>query len=151
MSIPQRNLYRPLILLLIISFLGFSLWSARQAVNPGSQVTDRDYYSKGLKYTSTLLEKRAAEGLGWQLSTEIAGQTLIFHIENAANQNVSQARGTLHLYLPGYPDGRPFELLETSSGDYRLELPPDLKGLLRARVMFERDGARLSRQLQLNL
>jgi nitrogen fixation protein FixH len=151
MSVPQKNLYRPFILLLLGSFLGFLAWSAWQAANYGSEVSDRDYYSKGLRYTSTLLEKRAAEGLGWTLTTQISGRTLEFHIANREKQGVSGARGTLHLYLPGHADGRAFELHESSSGIYRLALPPELQGSLRARVMFERDGARLSRQLQLNL
>lgn len=148
---PQKNFYRPFILLLLGSFLCFSAWAAWQAVSRGSQVTDRDYYSKGLKYTSTLMEKRAAEGLGWELTTRITGQTLNFQIADAASRSVSGAQGTLHLYLPGHPNGQPLELHETAAGNYRLDLPSDLSGTLRARVMFERDGARLTHQLQLNL
>lgn len=151
MPAQQKNLYKPLILLLLASFLVFSAWSAWQASDQGSQVTDRDYYSKGLKYNSTLVEKRAAEVLGWTLSTEISGQALTFRIEDGDNKTVNNAQGILYLYLPESPNGRSFKLQQSPSGDYLLELPPDLNGTLRARVMFERDGARLNRQLQLNL
>lgn len=47
-----------LIPLLLCSFLAFSSWAAYQAATRVSDVSDRDYYSKGLKYNSTLLEKR---------------------------------------------------------------------------------------------
>lgn len=151
MPAPQKNLYKPLILLLLCSFLVFSAWSAWQASSRGSQVTDRDYYSKGLKYNSTLVERRAAEVLGWSLVTEISGQTLIFHVTDSKDSNVSGAQGTLYLYLPDNPKGQEFQLQESSSGDYQVELPSDLNGTLRARVMFEREGARLNHQLQINL
>ncbi len=151
MPASQNNLYRPFILLLLGSFIGFLAWSAWQAANHGSQVTDRDYYSKGLRYTSTLLEKRAAEVLGWTLTTRISGRDLDFHMADAEKNRVSGARGTLHLYLPGDANGRLFALQEPAAGIYRLTLPAGLQGTLRARVMFERDGALLSRQLQLNL
>jgi nitrogen fixation protein FixH len=151
MPAPQKNLYKPLILLLLCSFLVFSAWSAWQASSRGSQVTDRDYYSKGLKYNSTLVEKRAAEVLGWSLATEISGKTLTFHVTDGKDNNVTGAQGTLYLYRPGSPNGQKFQLHESSTGDYQVELPSDLDGTLRARVMFEREGARLNHQLQLNL
>jgi len=151
MTIRNRNLYRPLIVLLLGSFLAFSAWAAWQAAERGSQVTDRDYYSKGLKYNSSLVEKRAAEVLGWSLATEIAGQSLIFQLADSDHQSVAGARAILHLYLPDTRNGRAFTLDEFSAGEYRLELPAGLSGSMRARVSFERDGARLNRQLQLNL
>lgn len=151
MSKPSKNLYKPFILCLLISFIGFLSWSAWQAKERGSQVTDRDYYSKGLKYNTTLVEKRAAEVLGWSLSTQISEKTLTFHILDRDKQNVTGAHGTLHIYLPDYPKGRPFELQETAAGSYNLDLPANLSGSLRAWVAFERDGAKINRQLQLNL
>lgn len=151
MANQQKNFYKPLILLLLISFLIFSAWSARQASNQGSQITDRDYYSKGLKYNSTIVEKRAAEVLGWTLNTQISEQTLIFQVTDGEKEPVTGAQGTLYLYLPDSPQGRTFNLQQSPSGDFQLALPPGLNGTIRARVMFERDGAKLNRQLQLNL
>jgi len=151
MSKKQNNLYKPLIFLLLGSFLVFSIWSARQAANHGSQVTDRDYYSKGLKYNSSIVERRAAEVLGWKLKTRISGKTLIFSIEDKEKNNVTGALGTFYLYLPDFSNGKPFKLTEVQSGHYQLILPAETNGSHRARVMFERDGAKLNRQLQLNL
>ena len=67
----KKNFYPLLILLLLGSFLCFSTWSAMRAVDAGPEVTDADYYSKGLKYSSTILEKRAAAVLGWKVSTQL--------------------------------------------------------------------------------
>ncbi|HKJ04475.1 MAG TPA: FixH family protein [Geopsychrobacteraceae bacterium] len=147
----QKNFYKPLIFVLLGSFLTFSVWSAWQAANRGSQITDRDYYSKGLKYNSTIIEKRAAEVLGWALETTISGKTLTFSLTGDDKNNVANALGTLYLYLPDVPNGKPYRLTEVFSGHYQLLLPAEIKGSLRARVMFERDGAKLNRQLQLNL
>lgn len=151
MSKQSKNFYKPFILCLLISFLAFLSWSAWQASERGSQVTDRDYYSKGLKYNSTLVEKRAAEVLGWSLDTHISDKTLTFNIIDGNEKNVTGARGILHIYLPDHPKGRPFELEETTTGSYLLDLPENLSGTLRARVAFERNGAKINRQLQLNL
>ena len=52
----KKNSYPLLILLLIGSFLCFSVWSAMRAIDAGPEVTDADYYSKGLRYNSTLLD-----------------------------------------------------------------------------------------------
>ncbi|MDT8420585.1 MAG: FixH family protein [Desulfuromonadales bacterium] len=151
MASSQRNFYKPFILLLLCSFLLFSGWSAWRAVNRGSQVTDRDYYSKGLKYNSTLVEKRAAEVLGWQLKTGISDNQLIFQLTDGSSLPVKAAVATLYLYLPETPEETPYQLSESQPGTYQVDLPVDLRGTLRARVLFERDGARLNRQLQLNL
>jgi len=72
----KTNLYPAFILLMIASFIGFLAWSAMRASDSGPQVTDADYYSKGLRYTSTVLEKRAAAVLGWRVDTQLSGRTL---------------------------------------------------------------------------
>lgn len=148
---PEKNYYKPLILLLLFAFLVFSGWSAWQASTPGSQVTDREYYSKGLKYNATLVEKHAAEVLGWVLTTEIEDKTLVFQLEDSDQLAVSGATGTLLVYLPKSPDGQAFPLHESSPGTYIFSIPSELTGTLRARLTFTRDGATLNRQLQLNL
>ena len=62
-----------------------------RAAEAKPQVTDADYYSKGLRYTSTLLEKKAAAVLGWTVSTELKGRTLLFHLSDKQGQPVSAA------------------------------------------------------------
>jgi len=78
--VSKKNFYPLLILLLIGSFLCFSIWSAMRAADLGPQVTDADYYSKGLRYSSTMLEKRAATVLGWKVSTRLIGRSLEFRL-----------------------------------------------------------------------
>ena len=73
----KKNIYPAMILLLISCFLIFSTWAAFQAAGLGSKVTDTDYYSKGLKYNTSQVEKRAAEVLGWNLETRLDGRDLI--------------------------------------------------------------------------
>ncbi|PLX96217.1 MAG: hypothetical protein C0619_00035 [Desulfuromonas sp.] len=147
----DKNFYKPLILLLLFAFLIFSGWSAWQASSRGSEVTDRDYYSKGLKYNSTIVEKRAAEVLGWTLSSEINDQTLRFSLNDKDNQAVSGARGIIYLFPPKNPKGLQYHLSESSPGTYTFPVPQEYQGTLRARLTFERNGAKLNRQLQLNL
>ena len=57
----NKNICPFLILLLLCGFLVFLVWSAFQAAGLGSKVTDADYYSKGLKYNTTMVEKRAGQ------------------------------------------------------------------------------------------
>ena len=96
----KKNFYPILILLLIGSFLCFSLWSAMRAANMGPQVSDADYYSKGLRYSSTMVEKRAATVLGWKVSTRLIGRTLEFRLDDKEGRPVKSAKGVLFLYLP---------------------------------------------------
>ena len=147
----MKNFYPLLILLLLGSFLCFSVWSAMRAANLGPQVADADYYSKGLKYSSTLVEKRAAIVLGWTVSTQLAGRTLKFHLSDKQGQPVRAAKGTLLLYLPESASSIRFPLQEIDTGVYQLHLTANMTGEKTARLEFERDGARLSRQLLLNL
>lgn len=147
----KKNFYPLLILLLLGSFLCFSFWSAMRAVNLGPQVSDADYYSKGLKYSSTLVEKRAAVVLGWAVSTRLVGRTLEFHLSDKLGQPVRAAKGALFLYLPEHTASIRFPLQEIDSGIYHLNLTAVMTGEMTARLEFERGGARLNRQLLLNL
>src|SRR5210317_571260 len=97
----KKNFYPSMIMLLIGGFLVFLLWSAFQAAGLGSKVTDADYYSKGLKYNTTQVEKRAAEVLGWNLETRLDGRTLEFHLIDHEGNEVDRATGTLYLAIPG--------------------------------------------------
>jgi len=147
----KRNLSPVYITLIIGGFVCFLGWAALQAANSGPVVTDADYYSKGLRYTSTVLEKKAAEALGWDVSTQLKDRTLLFQLHGQDGQPVSSARGTLTLYLRNPAAKHEMPLEEIATGIYRLELSAELVGTLTAQLEFERDGARLNRQLLLNL
>lgn len=147
----KKNIYPFLILLLLGSFLCFSVWSAKRAVDSGPEVTDTDYYSKGLKYSSTVLEKRAAAVLGWDVSTQLVDRTLEFRLSDKDGQPVRSAKGVIFLYLEGSATSRRLPLQEVSAGTYILNLTANMKGSINARLDFEYDGARLNRLLLLNL
>jgi nitrogen fixation protein FixH len=145
------NIYPLMIMLLLGGFIAFLVWSAFQAAGLGSKVTDKDYYSKGLKYNTSLVEKRAAEVLGWSLTTSLQDRTLEFHIVDSRGDGVGQATGTLYLAIPGSAENIHLSLKEAGVGLYRVSLADSLKGSIQARLELERDGARMNRQLLLNL
>lgn len=147
----KKSIYLPLILTLIGSFLLFSLWSAFQAAGLGSKVTDADYYSKGLKYNTTLVEKRAATVLGWNLTTRMDDRTLEFQLIDRDGSVVDGAAGSLYLAIPGAAENITLPLREVAAGIYRVSLDRAMTGSVRARLELERDGARLNRQLLLNI
>jgi nitrogen fixation protein FixH len=147
----KKNPYPLFILLLLGSFLCFSIWAAMRAAESGPQVTDADYYSKGLKYTSTLLERKAAITLGWKVSTQLVGRDLQFHLNDRDGQPVRSAKGVLFLYRQEAASSIQFPLQEVDLGVYQLSLTDSMTGEMSARVEFEHNGARLSRQLLLNL
>ena len=147
----KTNLYPAFILLMIASFVGFLAWSAMRASDSGPQVTDADYYSKGLRYTSTVLEKRAAAVLGWRVDTQLSGRTLRLHLSDKEGQPVSSAKGVIAIYMRNRGETISFPLQEVSAGIYQMHLTDSMTGEMTARVEFERDGARLNRQLLLNL
>ena len=147
----KKTIYPTLIIMMIGGFLIFLLWSAYQAAGLGSKVTDADYYSKGLKYNTTQVEKRAAEVLGWNLETRLDGRTLEFHLIDHEGKVVDRAIGTLYLAIPGRAENIHLPLQEVASGQYRVNLGDKLNGTLQARLELEREGARLNRQLLLNL
>ena len=147
----KKNIYPAMIILLIGGFLVFLGWSAFQAAGLGSKVTDADYYSKGLKYTTTQVEKRAAEVLGWNLETKLNGRSLEFHLTDGKGGVVDHAVGTIYLAVPGSAENIHLPLQEFASGYYRVNLGNEIKGSIQARLEMERQGARLNRQLLLNL
>jgi len=146
----KKNIYPLLILLLLGGFLIFLAWSAFQAAGLGSKVTDADYYSKGLKYNSTMIEKRAAEVLGWSIETRLDGRTLEFHLIDHEGGEVDRALGTLYLVIPGTAENIHLPLQEVASGFYRVNLGDSITGTIQARLELEREGVRLNRQLLLN-
>ena len=147
----KKTAYPFLLLAMICCFVAFLAWSAYKAAGLGSKVTDADYYSKGLKYNTTMVEKRAAEVLGWKLSTRLEERLLEFHLVDSSGTAVDKAAGTLYLAIPGTAENIHLPLQEVSAGNYRVYLGAELKGSIQARLELERQGARLNRQLLLNL
>ena len=145
------NIYPAMIMILLGGFLAFLVWSAYQAAGLGSKVTDSDYYSKGLKYNTTLVENRAAEALGWQLDTRLQGRTLEFRLVDNSGAGVDVAAGTLFLALPGAADSIRLQLQEAGAGLYRVSLGEELHGAIQARLELERQGVRFNHPLLLNL
>lgn len=140
-----------MILLLIGGFLFFLAWSAFQATGLGSKVTDTDYYSKGLKYNTTQVEKRAAEVLGWNFEARLDGHILEFRLTDSKGDGIKRATGTLYLAIPDAAENISLPLNEVASGHYRVILGDKFNGTIQARLELEREGARLNRQLLLNL
>jgi nitrogen fixation protein FixH len=147
----KKNICPALILLLLGSFLLFSIWSAFQASNLGSEVTDADYYSKGLRYNTTMIEKRAATVLGWNLSVNLNGRTLQFSLSDRDGVAVDHATGALYLAIPNAAENVNIPLLEVADGFYTVKLQDEMTGAIQARLDLVRDGVRLNRQLLLNL
>jgi nitrogen fixation protein FixH len=137
-----------LVPLLLCSFLVFSGWAAYQAATRVSDISDRDYYSNGLKYNSTMLEKRAAAVLGWELHSELIDGVLIQRLTNHEGEPVSGAQGLLELQYRGALLIVPLE--ESDPGVYRAQLP-QLSGETLIRAEFDHDGARILRRLLLTL
>ena len=145
------NFYQFFIAFLLIAFIAFSLWSAKQASSNGTNVTDSDYYSKGLRYNKTLVEQRAALVLGWQVDTALVGRNLQISLADSKKQPVVGAKGEVFLYYDASGTTTNLSLIERTSGLYSLNLPAEISGEVRARLVIELDGAKVSRQILLNL
>ena len=148
----NKKPYTPWLLLIIGTiFLVLTSWSIYMARSGTSDVTDRNYYSHGLRYNETLLERKAAQSQGWTLKTQLIGHTLRFELKDKTGKAVISARGTLELLFPEKSTSIRLPLVLTDSGIYEVTLDQDLAGEMTARIEFVQDGARLNRQLLLNL
>ena len=145
----KKNIYPPMILLLIGGFLLFSAWSAFQAAEFGSTVTDADYYSKGLKYNQTRIEAKAAEAMGWRVSSSLEKHKLTVTLNTDDHQPVSGCLGEVVIFNSEKRFSLPLQ--ESSLGDYTAEIPADLTGSLTGDLLLQRDGARINRRLLINL
>mgnify|MGYP001031527530 CR=1 FL=1 len=146
----RKNIHALLVPLLLLSFLVFSAWAAYQAATRVSEVSDRDYYSKGLKYNNTLLEKRAASVMGWQLRSELHAGILTQFLVDNDGKPVSGATGILVFASPRDTALLTIPLTETAPGVYRAHLP-QMTGEHLVRADFERAGARMSRRILLTI
>ena len=142
-----RNFWPVLIGILVGGFLILGSWSFYRAARGTSAVTDADYYSHGLRYNQTLLERKAAASLGWQAAVTLAGRDLQVVLTDHAQQPVTAARATLSLQDGNRGDALRLALREDAGGSYRVELPHQLHGEYTAQLDFEQAGARLSRRL----
>jgi nitrogen fixation protein FixH len=140
-----------IIVLLICCFILFLGWSGYRAATRGSEITDPDYYSKGLKYNTTLVEEKAASVLGWAFDFHLDGPTLSVRLLDQQQRPVIGGEATLYLSRPSAAVPTLFLLTEAQPGIYQLTLPADLRGEHRARLEVHKEGARANRNLLLNL
>jgi len=134
---------------LLVIFLAFLAWSARQAVTDGARITDRDYYSKGLRYNTSEVERRAAASLGWRITPQLTGNTLSLTVTDREQRPVVNAEVELTLLLPGRQ--QTVTLGEQAAGRYQVVLPEHFRGELPARYVVQLEGTRLERNLLINL
>ncbi|RMF47800.1 MAG: hypothetical protein D6751_01860 [Deltaproteobacteria bacterium] len=145
----DSRIYPLLICGLVALFLGFTGWSIYRAVRAEPNVLDPEYYSRGLRYNQTLLERRAAASLGWKMVATLEGRRLVIELAGSDRAAVRGAKGSLR---PADSTVFPtLRLREISPGHYTASLPAQLSGDLRVRIEFERQGARLVRDLLLAL
>ena len=101
MNTKNKSSIPALLALLIMVFILFLAWSAKQASIGGTDVTDSDYYSKGLKYNSPLVEKRAAKVIGWAIKARFEPGFLIVDLTDKQNTPVPGAAGIIIFPEPG--------------------------------------------------
>jgi len=148
----NKSRHFPWLLLIIgVSFLCLTAWSIYRANKGTSAVTDREYYSHGLRYNESLIERKAAEALGWRVKSTIEGHTLAFFLENREGEPVRKASGALELFIKKKSSRIRLPLAHTDPGVYQVNIPEDISGEITAKLEFEKNGARLSKQLLLNL
>ena len=148
----SKKKYFPWLILIIgAGFLLLTFWSIFIALQETSAVTDRNYYSHGLRYNKTLFEKKAAEALGWSVDIALIDRDLQIKLSDRQKRPVLKANGSIVLFSSDQEqrDSQPF--LEIGNGEYVISFPNELSGAINARIEFERDGARLTRQLLLNV
>jgi hypothetical protein len=140
----------PLLVVVIgVSFLGVTGWSIYRAAIGGSRITDPGYYSHGLRYNQTRIEERAAESMGWRLTSDIDEGRLFFTLQTEEAEPVSGCRGEVLIF--DRDDRMSLPLREERAGYYTVDIPEKLTGSLTGDLLLQRDGARLSRRLLINL
>lgn len=136
--------------LLVAIGIGFTLltaWSFQRAVDGVSRVTDRDYYSHGLRYDRSLLEQQRAESLGWQMTSSLTAGGVQLTLTNRDGGPVAGARATAAVFHPAGGEALDIPVRETAPGRYLLALPAESRGEITVDVAFSRDGASLGRRL----
>lgn len=145
----KPNPWPRLLAALGLLFLLFSIWSAYRAATRVSPVTDRDYYSHGLKHNRSLLEQKAAESAGWSLTATVQTGRLQVRLSERDGRPVTGADAIAT--FQGENGLAELPLAEERPGSYAAPLPDALAGEIPAHLEIARDGARISRRLLLNL
>jgi nitrogen fixation protein FixH len=149
---PPHRSWQPLLTVVIVLFLALTGWSIFQAQRQVSSVTDRNYYSHGLKYNETALERRAAQTLGWQLTLQLNGRTLELRLTDETGRPISGGSGNLLLdSRPGGGRRADLPLQEREPGFYRVALPDRVQGPVQGQVTLTSAGASIHRSLLLSL
>jgi len=138
------------IVCLFLFFLLLTGWSVHRAITDVSAVTNPKYYSYGLKYNHTLVEKEAAAALGWHIETFLQGRHLSFRLRDGDGHDVPGVQARLTLFGTEDNRGRTLELTETGPGRYGTDLPRGLVRQTPARLALRREGAGMTRSLLLN-
>ncbi|HEY7745395.1 MAG TPA: FixH family protein [Desulfuromonadales bacterium] len=146
----SANRWPHLLLFLGLLFLGLTGWSVYRSISGVSAVTDRQYYAHGLRYNASLVEQKAAESLGWQVSVSLQNGYLASEWTGINGQPVSG--GEARLVIPVKNRGAiTLPLAEGSTGRYGITLPGELQGEIPALLTFSHGGATFRRALLLNL
>ena len=130
-------------------FLVLTAWSIYRAGHGTSAITDHDYYSHGLRYNKTMLERKAAESLGWTTAIELTGSGIVISLKDKMGQPVAGAEGQLILFSTNQEPAVTVLLTEATAGYYAARLPAGRRGELSAEISFDRDGVRLNKRLLL--
>jgi nitrogen fixation protein FixH len=138
-------------LLIGMGFLVLMLWSIFLASQRTSAVIDRDYYSHGLRYNETLLERQAAAALGWTMTSRLLGRTLIIQVQDRNHEPAARAHGICRLLASDAQPARQFVLDEIEPGSFRTVLPADLHGEHPVEIQLDFAGTKLSKRLLLSL
>jgi len=138
-----------LLLMLAAFFVLITGWSVQRAGIAGSRVLDRDYYSHGLKYNQTMLEKQAAAALGWQLAAAIEGELLTARLHDQEQRPVSGGNGMIMIRRRTGRDYRAGEIAlnEVAAGVYQGRLPTDGTDELDLTLVIRRQGAEIRRRM----
>lgn len=140
-----------LLLLIGCGFVILTCWSLWLASQRSSGITDRDYYSHGLRYNQTLLERRTAASQGWSTTIELTGRNLSIRLQDNASHPVAHARGRLTLAGTDPSSSLTVDLHEILPGTYLVELPESVQGERAGEISFLREGARLNKRLLLSI
>jgi nitrogen fixation protein FixH len=139
-----------LLLLLGLLFFGVTGWSVYRSVTGVSAVTDRHYYSHGLRYNDSLVEQKAAASLGWQVSVRLQNGQFTSQWTGRDGQPVAGGEAQLVISARDRAD-LTLLLTEAADGRYGVILPAELHGEIQAMLTLSRSGATLRRPLLLNL
>lgn len=144
------NRWPYLLLILGLFFLAVTGWSVYRSVIGVSAVTDRHYYSHGLRYNDTLIEQRAAESLGWQVTVNLQNGSFSTQWRDKDGQPIERGEARLVLSARDRSD-IVLQMQGGESGHYDTTLPHELRGEVQAQLTLNHDGATLRRPLLLNL